>query len=175
MLDRSRLLILTILIAALLAAGFAVWFRYQASRRTLSLWGSDAARLIRNASVVEAWRVAPTDDPNAAEQQKAPTGEAVVITARRELQTVPDLAHIRRALLTDVHFLWDESAADCTPHWTHALRFQEGSEHATLWIDDGCNVVWLEETGAQAKMNPPLLRSIREKFLGHYLGPAAAP
>lgn len=173
---RGKYVILAIFALALLATGFAVWYRYQQSRRTVPLWGSPHAGRIRNAPEVEVWRIASTGS-DTSETVDAPDNTPARVTGRRVLPTIPDLTYIRRAFLTDAFFLWDKPAGDCTPHWTFVIQFRAGDETTTLWIDDACDRVVLAETGASATMNAALLKSVRT-FLdrnGPKVEPAVKP
>jgi hypothetical protein len=163
MIDRGKLAIITMLALGVAAAGFAVWFRYQQGRRTLELWGAEHAAVLRNADRALVRRVRVTG--NDSQQVTDPNGKAVMVGPARDLADIRDFAHIRRAFLDDVHFLWDQSPRNCEPHWAYMLEFQQGENVATIWIDDACDVVQLaERPEAFACMNPPLLRSVR-RFL----------
>jgi hypothetical protein len=185
--DRSKIIIVGILLLSALAAGGGVWFRYQQSRRALALWGPEHAARIRNAAAVEAWRIeAPEEgaEPNQAPEQApdaadawlvSPEGAPLAVAAQRRLDAIADLIHIRKAFLDDIHFLWDAPTAPCAPQWTYVVRFEDEAGVTTLWIDEACDVVHLAETGARQAMNPPLLRSVRERFLKYHLSERAAP
>lgn len=170
---RGKLVILTILGLAAAMTGFAVWYRYQQSDQSVALWGADHARRMRNAPQVEAWKLGAGSSSSTA--ATAPDGQNVAIASRRELTDIPDLSYIRRALVTDAFFEWDKpSAADKRPHWTHVLRFRNGSETTTIWIDDALDRVMLEETKTAASMNPGLLKSVRT-FIDRHTASADSP
>lgn len=144
-----------VLLSALLAA-LGVWYRYQQGRRALAFWGTEHASLLRNAPSVEVARIAEAGEGDAA------------VDRRRDVSAVPDLVYIRRALLNDAYFRWDADLSACEPRWAYVLTFRDGARTATMWIDDRCDVVRLEETDRRAAMHPGLLKSIR-RFLAQQL------
>lgn len=168
MLVRGKFVIVSIVLLAACAAGLGVWFQYSQARRIRERWGPEHAARIRNAMQVEAWRLA---SEGTGESQESPGGEPVYIVSRQPLKNIPDLVHIRRTFLSDAYFHWDE-ATDCQPQWVYALQFTDASGVTTLWLDDECDLVRLAETGATAKMNAGLRRSVHA-FLDRYARPAA--
>lgn len=167
---RGKFIIVIIFGLALAATGFAIWYRYQQSDQCVAHWGPAHAGRIRNAPVVELWRIADGNQVDADHTMTTPDGATTLRATRRVLENIPDLTYIRRAFLTDNFFLWDKSTKDCTPQWAFALRFRVGEETTTLWIDNACDRVVLAESGAAATMNTPLLKSVRA-FLDRHSTP----
>ena len=157
---------MTILVLSALVAGLAVYYRYQQGRRTLALWGAEYASLLRNARQVEILRLEAAEEGS--DSIAAPRGGAAQgVAARRDVSRVPDFVYIRNAFLNDAYFRWEADTSTCEPRWAYVLTFRDGERIATLWIDDRCDVVLLEETDQLAAMNPALLKSVRRFLKQH--------
>jgi hypothetical protein len=166
MLDRGKITVLTILVLAAAAGGYAVWSRSGDSPKAIQLWGADTAKLLVNARQVEVRRVVSQALED--EEMAGPDGETILLGPSRDLTTIRDLTYIRRALLNDDFFAWDKSPQGCHPHWAYAVKFRDGDTSATILIDDECQVVQLAENPqAIACMRSDLLNSIRG-FLDRY-------
>lgn len=163
MVDRSKILVITLIALAAGAAGYAVWVRYTQSNQSIALWGAAHADRIRNAPYVEVWRLSAEGD---AKPESAPDGQVVNVLSRRELRDIRDLSYIRAAFLND-RFSVPADDPKCRPAWRYVLRFEADGESSTLWIDDTCNVVQLGETDAKRNIIPGVLRSVC-KFLDRY-------
>lgn len=134
--DRSpfygKLLITGIVVLALLLAGFSWWFRFQATHRTAQFLGPDAARLIRDAPLVEAFR---WNEPVAFADHSTATG--------KDVTHARGITHLRAALLEDRSYDWD-SPHDQPRLYRFCLRFtdaQRGQE-LSLYFDDPCE--WMD-------------------------------
>lgn len=115
---------------AITLAAFNWWFQTGRSPRALAWWGDDAAAILR-APRVECWRLVPQaaageaqvpgarDDDLAA--QLASRGFAVA--QRKVANEARGLSNVRRSLLLDRSFAWEEAADTCTPAWQYALAF----------------------------------------------------
>jgi hypothetical protein len=171
MLDRGKVTVLAILVLAAAAGGYAVWTRSGESPQAIELWGADTAKLLVNARQVEVRRV--VSEPFQGTQKITdPAGKSVLAGPPRDLTSLRDLTYIRRALLNDDFFAWDQSPEGCEPRWAFVIAFRDQGQAATIWIDDECQIVQLaERPEALACMRPDLLNSIR-RFLDRYaIGP----
>jgi hypothetical protein len=168
--NRGKLTVVAMFVLAAAAAGYAVWMRAADAPRAIAFWGADTAQLLANAPQVSVRRVLPKAS-DGSEEQRSPSGEPVHVGPPRDLSTIRDLTYIRKALLNDKYFAWDEPVEDCEPHWVYVLRFQDQDAVATVWVDDHCDVVQLGENPKAIAKMPQLLNSIRTKFLDHYAIP----
>lgn len=100
-----------VVLAAALAA-FAVWFQWNQTKRCLALYGPATAHAIQDAKRVELWSLA------------AEGGRPRLVTAR-DVSRAPGLVHLRRGLVEDANFAWDEAAGGRLPatSWDTALAF----------------------------------------------------
>ncbi len=148
----GKLVILSILTVALLAAGTSWWFRFQATHRAAEFWGPEATILIRDAPVVELVEQ-PQDDAQAegnilinAGQGGAPAPN----TNRRDISEARGLIHFRNALLEDRSYEWStrEAAPDAPRKW--GVRFvHESIPPLTVWFSPDWKLVTREARGGQ--------------------------
>jgi hypothetical protein len=156
--NSGKLLIITMFLAALLAAAASWWFRYEATHRSAKFWGPEAARLIRDAPLVELLHLRSTAPPRmilrSADPRQdqsplassAPDGSSPrdelqlgqvtwIIEARRDIFNAPGLTHLRNALLEDRSFGWGTYLTDLDdPPATTALVFRESADSHPLTI-----------------------------------------
>ena len=113
-------LVLGLVLLALGLAAFAVWFQWGQTRRCLAFYGPAAARSIQAAPRVELWSLAADRGGVRAE-------------ARLDISRAPGLVHLRRGLIEDVNFRWNdvrqEGGADpargrlAPAEWDEAIAF----------------------------------------------------
>lgn len=140
--------IVAIAVLAVSMASAGVWYQYQLQRRPMAYWGTDTARLLLQASHVEAMQLAP--DPSAGEGPRMEEvflvgGRHWIVTRRRDVSRAPGFSHVRRALMTDGSFAWDEELPDCQPQWKYVLRFTESNESASVFFALNCDLVGPKE------------------------------
>ncbi|HTN77827.1 MAG TPA: hypothetical protein VL096_21360 [Pirellulaceae bacterium] len=169
MLDRSKVLIISIVVLAALLAGAGITFRYFYGRRALEFWGAEHAARIRNASDVQVLRLTPHAEAGA-ETIINPQGAALFCEASKNIGEHPDLLHIRRVFVQDAYFEWD-STSHPERNWTYALRFRDGTGVSTLLLNDADGEVQLLENGQQATFNTPVMRSV-VRFVKQNIPPA---
>ena len=113
-------LVLGLVLLALGLAAFAVWFQWGQTRRCLAFYGPAAARSIQAAPRVELWSL--TADRG-----------GVRAETRLDISRAPGLVHLRRGLIEDVNFRWNdvrqEGGADpargrlAPAEWDEAIAF----------------------------------------------------
>ena len=113
-------LVLGLVLLALGLAAFAVWFQWGQTRRCLAFYGPAAARSIQAAPRVELWSLAADRGGVRAE-------------TRLDISRAPGLVHLRRGLIEDVNFRWNdvrqEGGADpargrlAPAEWDEAIAF----------------------------------------------------
>jgi len=90
-------IVAAMIVLATALAAFAVWFQWGQTRRCLAFYGSEAAHRIQLAPRVELWRLgadgtARPPDPG----------------ARTDVSSARGLVHLRRGLVEDANFSWDQ-------------------------------------------------------------------
>jgi hypothetical protein len=131
----GKLIILSILALALLAAGTSWVFRYNATHQAAEFWGPNAARLIRDGPKVEF--VERSDGVN-------PDYLFDVPVVRRDISSARGLTHLRNALLEDRSFDWSPRERVLPYDWRHwGLRFRDSELTGSL-------VIWFSEDFCQA-------------------------
>ncbi len=140
----GTLLIVGILVLALGAAMFSWWFRAQATRRAMTLWGAERAVLIQSGKPVHALRLARSADGDGpANESIVVQGRALAIDERIDITRSGGLLHLRQALLEDRSLgegideqgneeLGGEAESDASV-WAYGLQFGEG-EPAVLLV-----------------------------------------
>lgn len=129
------------LVAGMLALGvalaaFAIAWQWGQTRRCLSFYGSEAAHRIQSAPRVELWRLAPG--------AHLPPPE----DARTDISQARGVVHLRRGLVEDANFAWDQPPAP-EPAPAVALAFFErgaDAEPATVLV------VRLDESGGSLEV-----------------------
>ncbi len=156
MIDRGKLVILSIFSMAVAAAAFAWHFRMQSVDRILPFWGSEAAILIRDAPRVEILRL--QQDANGSESTKLESltidQRPIYITDGKEISGAPGLLHARQALLEDASFSWGERQGPSQPRWHWALRFTDGARRVTIAFDASCQHARFCEKGRHLSPAP---------------------
>ena len=130
--------IIAIGMMAVLLASAGVWYQYRLQHRPIAWWGVENAELFLRAPEVEVWRLTP-GEPGAEANGETLTinGRVWQVVARKDVAGARGFSHVRRALVMDGTFDWDEPPEDCIPEWTDGLRFvQEGREAIVVWSFD---------------------------------------
>jgi hypothetical protein len=136
----GKLVIVVICLIALAAAIAARWYLSGQSRRALRFWGAETARLIIQAPQVELLRIAPADDVDADQQLESQEiltiqGRDFRVVESRDGRQAPGLINVRRGLVTDTSFgQLDIVDRNNRIPWSHAIRFQDGSESVVVAI-----------------------------------------
>lgn len=116
-------LVLGLVCLAIGLAAFAVWFQWGQTRRCLAFYGPLAARQIQSAPRVELWSLAAAN-------------AGVRAADRLDISRAPGLVHLRRGLIEDVNFRWNQ-AGDAgggrlpPAAWDVAIAFFAGTDQAT--------------------------------------------
>ena len=92
---KGSALVLGILLLAAGLGAFAVWFQWGQTRRCLAFLGPVAARRIQLAPQVELWMLAAD-------------GTTIRAIERLDVSQAPGLVHLRRGLIEDVNYRWEE-------------------------------------------------------------------
>ncbi|MDA0254790.1 MAG: hypothetical protein O3C39_09480 [Planctomycetota bacterium] len=112
------LIVMALLLLAIGLGVFAVWFQRDQTRRCLAFYGPEAARRIQSAPRVELW-------------QLEARGEGVRAVARRDVSRGPGLVHLRRGLIEDFNYAWEQPGEGAArplagEAWDRALVFHDG-------------------------------------------------
>lgn len=120
----GKLVIGGIVALALLAAGTSWWFRYAATHRAAEFLGPVAARLIRDAPMVEFFVLEP-----AAKQDAMSFAERMMhAAAGRDISKLPGITHLRNALLEDRSYVWPAGPVAGSADWRWGLKFSRAAK-----------------------------------------------
>ena len=124
----GKIVILGIVAFALSAAGASWWFRYNATRRAAEFWGPAAVRLIRDAPIVEIYRLSGVTDSAMSEFD-----DKTINTAKAtDISHAPGITHLRNALLEDRSYAWPARAAPPDMPWRWMIFFRNDDERLRL-------------------------------------------
>ena len=159
-----------IIAIATLAIGGALfnwWYQRDLHRKSLEFWGAARARLIVQAPQVEALRLTTSDEQTTASDDRIEFGgKSWTIVERRSIDTptqAPGSSHVRRSLVNDKSFAWDEPADSCQPVWQYALRFRDGGESETVLISLECPRLARVGSDSQRSIRP-MVPALKEFF-----------
>lgn len=161
--DRSKWLIVIMLLLAFTLAGFGVAYRYLYGRKVLAFWGAEHAARLQNAEQVTLFRLSAATAADCDPQLVDPIGKAWCLTDSREIGQIGDLRHVRRLFVQDAYFDWQ--ATEHPPaQWRYALRFHGAAGDSTLLVDGTEGEILLLEAERQATLRPQIIPSIRRFF-----------
>jgi hypothetical protein len=103
----GKFVIIGIVTVALVAAATSLWVRYNTTHRAAKFWGSQAARLIRDAPKVTLFRMPSADTIRLAKDNAA---RACFDHSAYDISQARGLVHLRNALLDDRSFIWPSPA-----------------------------------------------------------------
>ena len=125
--------VLAIMAVAVLAAGFAWWWNFNRGRRSLELYGPEAATLIRTAPKVEILRSAPD--------------------AAIDISKAPGLLNARTSLLSDASYDWSTTQPpQQSPLFS--VRFSRGGKSVVVTFDFENQTINNSATEQTVTMNP---------------------
>ncbi len=170
--NRGKLVIVGILTVALAASLFSVYYHYRAQHHALDLWGNTSAQLIAESPEVEVVLLGDETDPEAASADDSETRRAIEsgdrawkIASSKDARQARGMNNVRRALVTDTTFDWDEKpAADGDPHWTHALVFNDGRNWATVLFDFDSHQIALTGSRKTGRLNAMASDDLKQFF-----------
>ena len=156
----GRALIMGILSAAVLMAGYAWLHQKGKGRRTLAFWGSRAALSLRYGKHIELLRLAPPGESLAGKAETLDVdGQSWEIVNGSEIGSTPGLVHARQALVFDPSYDFDAEPY-ASPVWQYALRIRnpenesERSSHARNSTDSVVLLFDLEHAVARRLEDP---------------------
>ena len=166
--NRGKLVILAIIALACAATAGALFVHRERARRPLEFWGSPTTLLIARAPMVEVLRLRSAERPSdAALPGFTIDGDRWIVEKRQRCDGGRGLSNIRRALLEDGSFDWNEPAASFSPEWRHGLGFIDGDNRVTLLFSLDCPrsiVTDRAETISIRPFAPSLAGFLNEQF-----------
>jgi hypothetical protein len=136
----GKLVIITVVVLAVLGAGFSWWYRYSSTRRSARFWGGQNARLIRDAAHVHLVTVGPmgpehVHEPNAAFADHYHVLDGLVkVDHRHKVSQAPGLVHLRNELLMDRSFESHNEVLGADDDWKYGLEFRDLETNPPLVI-----------------------------------------
>lgn len=143
----GTLLVIGLVALGILAAAFAIWYQRMQTSRCLQFYGPAAARLLREAPRVELLTLAPADRPG-----------RLIATSRRDVTAARGIVHLRRGLVEDFGFRWDDTApAERLPAaaWDHAFVFSDPArpgEETAIVVDLDPEGGWIAVAGQPGRV-----------------------
>jgi hypothetical protein len=121
----GKLVIIGILAVAFSAAAASWWFRYAATHQAAEYWGPEAAKLIRDAPIVEFFRLNPPPDSTFFASEFSGRYARVDPNDIRDIATARGLVHLRNALLEDRSYNWPPRPSAFDTRWAWVLNFRD--------------------------------------------------
>ncbi len=158
---RGKYVILLIGTLAIAAASFTVWFNVRQSARMIATWSRPTAELILNSPQAEILELVkfgnsldPLSDPTTEEKVVRAGANSFYVVSRKDVVRARGFLNLRRALIEDRAFQWDETQKAQPPEndTQFGLEFRDGEKHATLVIDLNSGHVWLVGRDATARL-----------------------
>ncbi|MEX2025742.1 MAG: hypothetical protein WEH44_00550, partial [Pirellulaceae bacterium] len=104
--NRGKLVVMLMLLAAVALAAFALWWNVASGRRTLEFWGQEAgARIISPQAAVELLWLEPAAS-DADSERLSIGGRTYAVVQKVEITSARGLVHARHALLEDASIDW---------------------------------------------------------------------
>lgn len=152
----GKYVILLICALGLLSAGAAVTYHRGRASRPLTFWGREAALLIANAPRVHALRLSPLPDEESGDSGEVLRfhGRAYRIIERKDASQARGVSNIRRGLIADESFAWDEQSSNRELDWQHALEFQQDGDIASVLFDFASKRAALQSTNQSVSIRP---------------------
>ena len=182
---RGTIVIVIMLVVALSAAGFTVWYQYQNQRRALEFWGAATAQLIGRAGQIEVVElgepdpsIALADDaldaPEPEESPDAPPRAMAlefnevpwIVVQTKDAAEAKGILNLRRALVMDTTFDWSAGRVEdeLEPHWQYAISINDGRNWATVLFDFESRQVGLTGGRKTALLVPQANEDFRQFF-----------
>jgi hypothetical protein len=153
----GKYVILAVVTVALTGALASWFFRYNATQHAAEFWGPEAARLIRDAPVVEFWQ---NPSPSTVIRSAAPL---VGREDLRDISSARGLVHLRTALIEDRSFDWPAKQIRSDVQWTHGLRFRADTQGVLLMFSP--DLKWIRTGNAATMLScEPIAHGLREMF-----------
>jgi hypothetical protein len=158
---RGKYVILLIGALAIAAASFTVWFNVRQSAKMIATWSRPTAELILNAPQAEILELVSLDnlsvllnDPTAKKEVIRAIADSYVVKSRKDVVHARGFLNLRRALIEDRAFQWDETKQGQLSENDRqfGLEFRDGEKHATLVIDLYSGRIWLVGSDATARL-----------------------
>lgn len=129
-LSRGTVVVFVFLLLAAGLGAFAVWFQWEQTRRCLTFFGPEVAAAIQSSPTVDIWYLESD-------------GLRVWRRASEDVSDAPGLVHLRRGLIEDVNYDWNDSATEVPSgrrlpagSWDVALTFSgSGGSPVILVVD----------------------------------------
>jgi hypothetical protein len=172
--NRGKLVIVSMLGVAVIAAGFSVWYHYRNQQRALKFWGPTTAMLIAEAPHAQAIALGESsggtsaDDgggqataaPQAADTPREPPasidfgGSSWKVLHSKNVIPARGISNVRRALVLDMTYDWKSPPPLDDPQWQYALEFNNGRYWATVLFDFDSRQVALTNGKKTALLDP---------------------
>lgn len=188
--NRSKSVILAMVLMGVFLGGFAWWARYTRSRVVLDKLGREAVVAIRTGKPVELLKLAKAppdagqgtrreDTTSAAESATEPVttptttiadplsvpGLSLDFSGSVDITDAPGLIHARHHLIHEKGYAWNEALPnDYVPEWDYALRFMNSGKTTTMLIDFTNRRALFPERQLDVSLQPILADALQKFF-----------
>lgn len=181
---RGPIVIVIMLVVALTAAAFSVWFHYRNQQRAQAFWGTTTAVLINKAPQVELLELGEPDrdiplgedvleepEPEESDPDAPPLVQAVVfdqipwiVVETKDGAGAKGIANLRRVLVLDTTFDWSRQPIVEEPRWQFGISVNDGRNWATVLFDFDSRQVGLTGGRKTALLDPEANKDFRQFF-----------
>jgi len=134
----GKAVVMGVLVVAVAAASFALYWNMSRGRRALAFWGPDNVRLIQSAKDIELLVLTPVEEGGTDESSEVIEYGSGAWMVSKRIKLAPDapgFLHARTALTVDASFEPDEPSPSLAGSWSHAVRFADGSRSLVILMD----------------------------------------
>ncbi|MGD9720441.1 MAG: hypothetical protein AB7O59_06585 [Pirellulales bacterium] len=173
----GKLVIVAILAVGLIAAGFSLWYHRQGGKHALEYWGTQGALLIARAPEIEVLKLRAADAPPAegedpqAIERLGVGGKFYVVTAKTDASHARGVSNIRRAMVVDGAYQWDQAPPSEPPVWQYGLEFHENDQQILVLFDFDGGRVGSTASTQTVPLVPEAVRDWRSFFEEQFAGP----
>jgi hypothetical protein len=155
----GKAVVMGVLVVAVAAASFALYWNMARGRRALAFWGADNVRLIQTAQDIELLTLTPAEADRLDDQgEKLEYGSQTWLISKRTklAPRTPGFLHARTALTVDASFEPGEASPSPAGSWLHAIRFSEGSRSVLILMDFANRRFALQQSQREIKVIPKI-------------------
>ena len=165
----GKLVIAGMLVAAIAAALGSLWYHAYAGAHALRYWGPDDALLIAQSDLATVCSVRSVRPGGSVRSVGA---EPTIVTAEGALEVSQEvdakraagLANIRRALLVDESFDWNEQPETGAHAWEYALIFRNGTQRCAVLFTGDFRTAARAGLRRAIRLRPEVAREVRAFF-----------
>jgi len=163
MLNRSKMLVLGIVLLAVMA-GMGAWYhQYFRGDQSLAYWGADFTTVIRHATKVELLLVEPANESGQSSDLLSLeiADAAYLISEQIDITKTRGLTHARQALVEDASFDWESGPSNQQLRWQYVLRFTLEGRQTAVALDLESGFACLTHRNNPISLGPKMLAGMK--------------